>query len=61
MCSTTVRLGVVYLNDTVNDGVFSPVDIQVAQSIVHPQYFKNSPANDIALLRLTNAVNFTGT
>jgi len=51
-----VRLGDLNLQND-NDGAH-PVEFLVEEILIHPEYNKTSKYNDIALLRLDNAVKF---
>lgn len=55
-----VRLGDVNLNPVVEDDA-TTVDVPIEDIIVHPNYFTNPIINDIALLLLSNTVQFTST
>lgn len=39
----------------------SPITVTVDKIVEHPEYKPDSSSNDMALLRLKNPVNFTGT
>lgn len=53
---TVVRLGEKNLASN-NDGA-NPIDIRIAENIVHPDYTRSAFYNDIALLKLERPVNF---
>ncbi|XP_050544561.1 venom protease-like isoform X2 [Daktulosphaira vitifoliae] len=55
---STVRLGDLDLNPTVNDGA-SPVDVSVERVIIHEKFSSLDFANDIALLKLYRPVKFS--
>nr|QGW08835.1 trypsine [Sitobion avenae] len=54
---TTVRLGELDLNPTVDDGA-SPVDVPVDRIIIHAKYQPQELTSDIALLKLRNSVTY---
>lgn len=54
-----VRLGVVSLNDNLNQDEGILVELGVEEMILHPQYGSNQNYNDIALIRLAGTVEFT--
>ncbi|CAH0765551.1 unnamed protein product [Bemisia tabaci] len=53
-----VRVGDLHLDPKVYDGA-SPVDIVIAEKIIHPGYVAAPVSNDIAILRLSKQVQFT--
>jgi hypothetical protein len=54
-----VRLGDLDLDPNVPDGA-SPIDMAIKKSIIHPEYHGEGVIkNDIALLQLQNAVEYT--
>jgi len=55
-----VRLGDLDINNTIRDNA-TPIDVPIKEIIAHPKYTPApSIANDIALIRLKNTVQFTG-
>lgn len=63
-CRINIRLGE-WDTETLQDcnkGVCSdpPVDVNVTKVIVHPSYEHSTFRNDISILQLEEAVNFTG-
>lgn len=64
-CRVSVRLGdwnITSRNDCYaeNDCADSPDDVDVEEEVVHPYFSLSTGNNDIALLRLTRRVQFTG-
>lgn len=53
------RLGDLDLNDLVNDKA-TPTDIPVEKTIVHENYNSQAHTFDIALVKLSRSVQFTG-
>ncbi|KAG8283308.1 serine-type endopeptidase activity protein [Homalodisca vitripennis] len=58
MTLSVARLGDINLDDNVSDGA-SPVDMQVDRTIPHPEYRTNAKVNDIAIVKLRSAVQFS--
>lgn len=56
---TTVRLGDLDLNGTVNDEV-QPLDIAIDTTIPHKHFNINRKTNDIAIIKMKTKVTFTG-
>lgn len=53
-----VRLGDVNLNNTVNDGA-TPLDIPIESTLIHEKYTSSPITNDVALVKLKYAVQYT--
>lgn len=53
-----VRIGDVNLNDSVNDGA-KPLNVPVEHTVIHEKYTSSPVTNDIALVKLRYAVQFT--
>lgn len=51
------RLGVLNIYSTVND--FKPVEYEIVERVIHPDYNSSYVYNDIALLRLESDVEFS--
>jgi len=56
---TTVRLGELDLNPTVDDGA-RPIDVPVDRIVIHAKYHPQELTSDIALLKLKNIVTYNG-
>lgn len=56
---TTVRLGDLDLNETVNDKA-QPLDIAIDTTIMHKYFNMNRKTNDVAIIKMKTKVTFTG-